>query len=108
MPFRNFTPDEWANEIDSGLDYRRQFGIENVWGELESMYYNVHPSMANDGPNIIMSTMDTLLSSLTVPNPAIIVKPEHPDAVRKAPYVGTVDNVLLREMAVREEVDTAA
>ena len=107
MPFRNFTPDEWANEIDSGLDYRRQFGIENVWGELESMYYNVHPSMANDGPNIIMSTMDSLLSTLTVPNPAIIVKAEHPDAVDKAPIVEVIDNVLLRELDIRAEVHTS-
>ena len=108
MSFREYTTEEWSQEISSGLDFRRKFGIEGTWGELEAMYYNVHKSMANDGPNIIMSTMDTLLSSLTVPNPAIIVKPEHPDAVRKAPYVETVDNVLLREMAVREEVDTAA
>lgn len=107
MGFRRFNPNEWAEEINSGLDYRRKFGIEAVWGELESMYYNVHGSMANDGPNIIMSTMDSLLSTLNVPNPAILVKPEHPNAVDRAPIVETLDNVLLRELGVREEVDTA-
>lgn len=108
MAFRNFTPDEWANEIGTGLDYRRKFGIEGTWGDLEAMYYNVHKSMANDGPNIIMSMMDSLLSTLTVPNPAIMVKPEHPDAVDSAPILETIDNVLLRELNIREEVDTSA
>jgi hypothetical protein len=64
--------------------------------------------MANDGPNIIMSQGDSILSSLTVPNPAIIVKAENPDAVSKAPFVEALDNVLLRELKLREEVDTAA
>ena len=108
MGFKNYTPHEWGLEIQSGLDYRRKFGIEGVWGEIESMYYNVHPSMANDGPNIIMSTMDALLSTLTVPTPAIMVKPEHPEAVNKAPIVEVVDNVLLRELKLRDEVETAA
>lgn len=108
MAFRNFTPDEWADEIAAGLDYRRRFGIEGVWGELEAMYYNVHRSMANDGPNLIASTIDSLLSSLTVPDPAIFVKPEHPDAVSRAPLVESVDNILLRELRIREEADTAA
>ena len=103
-----FTPEEWGLEIQSGLDYRRKFGIEGAWGDLEAMYYNVHASMANDGPNIIMSTMDALLSTLTVPTPAIMVKPEHPEAVNKAPIVEVVDNVLLRELKLRDEVDTAA
>lgn len=107
MGYRQFKPNEWAEEINAGLDYRRKFGLESVWGELESMYYNVHRSMANDGPNIIMSTMDSLLSTLTVPNPAILVKPEHPNAVDRAPIVETLDNVLLRELNIREEVDTA-
>lgn len=108
MGFRQFTPDEWGLEIQSGLDYRRKFGLEGTWGDLESMYYNVHPSMANDGPNIIMSTMDSLLSTLTVPTPAIMVKPEHPEAVNKAPIVEVTDNVLLRELKIRDEVETAA
>jgi hypothetical protein len=108
MAFRQFTPTEWTDEIDSGLDFRKKFGVEGTWGELEAMYYNVHKSMANDGPNIIMSTMDSLLSSLTVPTPAIMVKPETPEAVQRAPLVETLDNILLREMGVREEVDTAA
>ncbi len=108
MGFRQFDPLEWGLEIQSGLDYRRKFGLEGVWGDLEAMYYNVHPSMANDGPNIIMSTMDSLLSTLTVPTPAIMVKPEHPEAVNKAPIVEVVDNVLLRELKLRDEVDTAA
>lgn len=108
MGFRQYTPEEWGDEIEAGLDFRRKFGLEGTWGEIEAMYYNVHPSMANDGPNIIMSTMDSLLSTLTVPNPAIMVKPEHPEAVDKAQIVESLDNTLLRELKVRDEVDTCA
>lgn len=106
MAFRQFKPEEWMTEIEQGLDYRRKFGIEGAWGELESIYYNVHPSMANDGPNVIMSTGDAILSSLTVPTPQVIVKAEHMEAVDKAPLVETLDNILLRELSIREEVDT--
>lgn len=107
MAFREFKPDEWAEEISSGLDFRRKFGVETAWGALEAMYYNVHASMANDGPNVIMSTGDALLSSLSVPTPAIIVKPERPEAVSRAPYVEALDNVFLRELVIADEVDTA-
>lgn len=106
MAFRQFTPDEWVAELMSGLDFRRKFGLEASWGEMESIYYNVHPSMANDGPNIIMSTGDSLLSTLTVPKPRVLVKPGHKEAVDKVRLVETLDNLLLRELNVREEVDT--
>jgi len=107
MAFRDFKPHEWTEEIGSGLDYRRKFGVETAWGALEAMYYNVHASMANDGPNVIMSTGDALLSSLSVPQPAVIVKPERPEAVPRAPYVEALDNVLLRELEIADQVDTA-
>ena len=106
MPFRNFNPDEWITELDAGLEYRRKFGIEDTWGEIEALYYNVHPSMSNDGPNVIMSTGDAMLSTLSVPIPKVIVKPEREEAVDKARLVETVDNLLLRELGVRREVDT--
>lgn len=105
--FRNFKPDEWADEISAGLDYRRKFGIERAWPELEAMYYNVHKSMSNDGPNLIMSTGDAMMSSLVVPNPAIMVKASQAEAVPKAPLVESMDNTLLREIGIRDEIETA-
>jgi len=107
MPFRELKPVEWQNEIDDGLDYRRKFGIESTWAEIEAMYYNVHPSMANDGPNILMSIGDSLLSTLNVPRPRYIVKPERREAVSKVRLVESVDNVLLRELDIADAVDTA-
>lgn len=106
MRFRQYTPQEWIMEIEGGLEFRRKFGIEAVWGEMEAIYYNVHPSMANDGPNVIMSTGDALLSTLTVPSPRFLVKPERQEAVSKARQVESLDNLLLRELGIRQEVDT--
>ena len=106
MKFRQYTPQEWIMEIESGLDFRRKFGLEDAWGEIESIYYNVHPSMANDGPNVIMSTGDALLSTLTVPSPRFLVKPERQEAVARAKQVEALDNLLLRELGIRQEVDT--
>ncbi len=107
MAFRQYKPEEWTEEINRGLDFRRKFGIEGTWGEIESLYYNVHPSMMNDGPNVIMSTGDSLLSSLVVPSPKILVKPEREEAVSKAPLLESLDNILLRELSLVDEADTA-
>jgi hypothetical protein len=106
MSFREFKPEEWSEEIELGLDYRRKFGIEGVWGELEALFYNVHPSQANDGPNVIMSTGDSLLSSLSVPAPRVIVKPRRSEAVGKSPLLEALDNLFIEELNLREEVDT--
>lgn len=108
MAFRDLKPEEWLMEIDKGLDYRRKFGLEQVWAEIEAMYYNVHPSMANDGPNILLSVGDSLLSTLGGGRSQVLVNPERPEAVKTAPLVETLDNILLREMDVDEAVNTAS
>lgn len=104
MPkFRELKPEEWIDELDAGLEYRRRYGLETYWGELEATYYNVHPQMANDGPNIIMSTGDSMLSSVTVPDLKVVVKPEQAEAVDKTPFVESLDNKLIRELNLKEE-----
>lgn len=102
------TPDEWRDEIETGLEYRRKFGLEDIWGKLESIYYNVHESMTNDGPNIFLSQGDAMLSSLTVPSPYVEVEPRIPEAVDKAPLLSGVDNALMEDMRLQEEVEKAS
>ena len=106
MAFRELQPEEWLDEIRRGLEYRRKFGLEDVWSTLESIYYNVHESMSCDGPNILLSQGDAMMSLLTVPSMSIKVKPLTPESVDRAPYLETVDNTLLDELRVSEEVDT--
>lgn len=108
MAFKEFTPEEWLAEIENGLDYRRRFGLEDMWGQLEAIYYNVHESRMNDGPNILLSQGDAMLSMITVPSPRISVKPVKPEEVDKAPIVETIDNVLMREINLAAEVESCA
>lgn len=108
MAFKEHTPEEWIEQIDAGLEYRRKFGLEDLWGQFEAIYYNVAESMLTDGPNIFLSQGDAMLSMLTVPTPRVSVRPVKPEEVDKAPFVQTLDNILLREMGLAEEVETMA
>lgn len=105
MAFKDLKPQEWIDEIDEGLEYRRRFGLEDKWGDLEAIYYNVHSSMLNDGPNIFLSQGDAMLSTVTVPSPQILVKPTTPEGVQTAPLVEALDRTLLRDLEIPEEVD---
>lgn len=107
MAFRDNTPEDWRTELEEGLEYRRRYGLEDRWGTFEAIYYNVHESMMNDGPNLFLSQGDTLLSTLVTPAPRIQVKPQTPEAVTKAPLVEALDNTLLEELDVVEQVETA-
>ncbi len=107
MAYRDPTPEEWLDLIDEGLEYRRKFGIEDLWGTFEATYYNVHESMLCDGPNIFLSQGDAMLSMVTVPTPRIKVRPTKPEEVDRAPMVQTLDNQLLRELGIATEMETS-
>ncbi len=104
---RNLTVAEWFLEIDQGLDYRRKYGLEDSWSELEALYYNVHPSQASDSPNIIAGTGDSFLSELTVPSPYVLVEPMRADAIDGAPIVESVMNNLMYDIEIAEQVELA-
>lgn len=106
MP-KDRTPEQWWKELEQGLEYRRRFGVEEKWGEFESIYYNVHHSMLNDGPNIFLSQGDAMLSMITVPSARVRVNPTKPEEVDTAPLVETLDNTLVRDLDVSTEVETA-
>lgn len=108
MAFKEFTPEEWLEQIDDGLEYRRLYGLEDKWGHIEAIYYNVHGSMMNDGPNLFLSQGDAMLSAITVPVPKIAVQPTGPETVNSAPIVERLDNMLLDELDIPSEVDAAA
>lgn len=102
------TPERWLEEIEHGLEYRRKFGLEDLWGTFEAIYYNTHESMMNDGPNIFLSQGDAMLSTITVPSAQVRVRPTKPEEVDKAPLVEALDNTLLRELNIEQEVESAA
>ena len=107
MPFKELTVDNWTDEINNGLLYRQRYGLEKDWAEIEAIYYNVHDSQINAGPNIIFSTGDALLSELNVPNPYLTLKARTPDFIAGSRLVEQVDNTLIDDMQMDHEVGRA-
>lgn len=100
-------PEEWLEELAQGLEFRRKYGVEDKWHELESYFYNIHPALERGGPNLIMSTGDALLSSLTVPRPHVRPEPLKPELVEAAPLLGKVDNMLLEQIDASTQMQDA-
>ncbi len=97
--------EDWLVEIDNALEYRRIFGREEKWDSLERSYLNDPNSDAAIGPNLIFAMGDSLMSSLAVPNPEIVVSAEHPAGVDRAPVVERVDNWLIGELDLQDAVE---
>lgn len=103
---KELKPSEWVQEINQGLEFRRQFGLEQEWQNLEILFYNLTGSGL--GPNLISSTGDSLLSSLTVPFPSVTVKALREEYIPSAKIVQAVDAYLMRELNIPVEVELAA
>jgi hypothetical protein len=101
------TPAEWMTEIDNGLEYRRIFGREESWPELERMYLNDPSSACAIGPNLIFSMGDSLLSALCVPDPEFIVTPKNPQSQQQAPIVESLSNTFVKTLNLKEQVEMA-
>src|SRR5580700_2035837 len=98
MSYKQLTVDEWVDEINFGLKFRSKYGNEKEWAHLESVFYNVHNSQINSGPNIIYSTADALLSELLTPDPYLTCKSRKPEYIDAARLLETVDNNLIDDM----------
>jgi len=103
---KELKPSEWVQEINQGLEFRRQFGLEQEWQNLEVLFYNLAGSGL--GPNLISSTGDSLLSSLTVPFPSVTVTALREEYIPSARIVQAVDTYLMRELAIPIQVELAA
>lgn len=95
----------WTEQLNDAMKYRRQFGLEDKWSELEAMLYGVHKTMMNAGPNIFLSTLDALASSLNVPYPYITVKARRQDAIQKSRMVERIDNMLVEKLCMQTTIE---
>jgi hypothetical protein len=107
MARKALSVDDWFLEIEHGLEYRRQYGLEDYWAEHEALFYSVHPSQDNSGPNIIASTGDALLSTLTVPYPSFSLKPRVPEFIRRSRIQESVDNMLVSDLDMRVSAEAS-
>ncbi len=100
--------EEWLVEIDNALEFRESFAMENKWASLERDYLNDPNSNTAIGPNLIYSMGDSLLGSLNIPDPEIVVTAEHPAGVDRAPVVEYVDNWFIKKLKMKRVVDAAS
>ncbi len=105
---KELTVDEWIEEIDNGLEYRRLYGLEDKWPSLEALFYSVHESNDYAGDNLIAATGDSLLSQLNVPIPSFIVKAERPDCATAGRVLESVDNSLTKKIKLGRSVDDSS
>lgn len=101
------TATDWMEEIDNALEYRSIFGMEASWNKLEKDYLNLPGGDTSVGPNLVYSMGDSLLSSLTVPDPEFVLQAEHPRGVKRRPIVEAVDNWLVRTMELKDAIDNS-
>ena len=109
MAFKELKVDDWELELQEGLDFRRQYGRESAWSELEAWFYNRHQSqMAQTvSPNVFLSTGDALLSELTVPSPYISVRANKLAAVENVRILEALDNQFLADLDIPHEIEMA-
>ncbi len=105
---RDLKVQEWFQEIDDGLEFRRRYGLENHWAELEALFYHVHGSQKHGVPNLLAGVGDALISTLTVPSPYFMVSATRPEQVLTSKVVEAIDNELFEELQLAQEVETAA
>jgi len=98
---------EWLENIEHGKNFRKRFGKENQWNRLEDLFYGTDRNQDHEGPNLIASTGDSLLSQLCIQYPYIIVKPADYQSVKTAPILEAVDNQLIEDMRLYPEIENA-
>ena len=99
--------DDWVVELNAALEFRKRFGKEAQWPTLEALFYNEHASQVMEGPNLIMSNGDALLSALNVPNPSITVKAKRSDCLDKAKVLERIDEGLMVDLDIKTEMELA-
>lgn len=105
---KELTVEEWNEEINDGLEYRRTYGLEDEWPSLEAMFYSIHETSKDGGDNLIAATGDSLLSQLNVPKPSFLVKAKRPDLSAAARVVESVDNSLIEDLELDDAIDTSS
>lgn len=107
MPFKELSVKQWNSEINHALEYRREYGLEESWAQLEAMFYDTFKEADCSGPNIISAVGDAMLSQLSVPDPYILISPRRFSLVEQAPVLEAVSNDISNEIQVKEEVSDA-
>lgn len=97
------TVKEWIEEINRGLEYRKLYGLESSWASLEAMFYHVQSK--HQAPNLIYSTGDALMSTMSVPLPYVTTKAKRQEFLAPSRLLESIDNDLIDVMSMTDEVE---
>ena len=100
------TAEEWLTEISEGLEYRRLFGLDQAWTDLEAKFYSVSPT-CDTGPNIVFSKGDALVASLSVPEGYVMVSALSERSAPDAPAVEALANQVVSDVELQDVLDDA-
>lgn len=103
--FKELKQKDWVCQIDQGLEFRRLYGKEQQWSFIEAMASNASSASANHAPNIVYAMGDDLISSLHVPNPVLLLKPQTMAEIGTAPILESIDNHLIKELKIKRELE---
>lgn len=98
---------DWFDQIDAGLEYRRIFAREDSWRKCEANYLNEPSGHTAIGPNLVFEMGDALTSILTVPDPEFVITPTRSRSVPMAPIVEAVDNTFIEELRLKRYIEVA-
>jgi len=104
---KELTSEEWFQELERGRVFRRKYGLEDSWASNEAMFYNVHETNENAGPNLIMSIGDAMMSALSIPVPQVLLGARRKELVGAARILESLDNGLIQDLELQDEIDTA-
>jgi len=99
---------DWLTEIDNGLEFRRSYGLEDSWPELEAMFYSVAKSSKEAGPNLIAASGDAMVSQVSVPKARFLIRAKQPYGIATAKTLESVDNSLVDELKISRTVGRSA
>ncbi len=100
------TAEEWLSLYNQGLEYRKMFGLEQTWTDLEAKFFSVSAS-CDTGPNVLASKGDTIISALSVPEVTVSVSAKTQDAAASAPLVASLDNMMLDGLEMADRMEEA-
>ena len=106
MATRARTAAEWIEEIDQGLAFRKLFGLEQTWLDLEAKFFSVSHT-CDTGPNVLASKGDAIVSALSVPEVTAMVRPKTKESALTAPIVEAFDNQMLEGLDVADAMEFA-
>ena len=98
--------DDYLAEINSGLSYRKLFGLDQTWLDIEAKFYSVSVN-TDTAQNIIQSKGDALISALSYPDVTPMVRGLNEESSKNAPMVEAWGDRMLGVMGVAEQMEDA-